>query len=174
MYQRRLVVLAVSNLNCRQILTDVLKNWGLEAVAVSTVRSALALLDDPDVALIFCEGNLVDGSFRELLKAASSRRPPLRLVALVHAEKDYSDAIRLGAFDAIPVSCRRSDLQWMMINALRDRNDSANEYPRAELSDQAAWPQHSPNPANPAADFRRPESHAQNSSSTADVERRGV
>jgi hypothetical protein len=38
---------------------------------------------------------------------------------LVRDEEDYSEAMRLGAFEAIPIACRRSDVQWTMIHALR-------------------------------------------------------
>lgn len=127
--------MACDDAGCRQILTDVLKDWNLEAITASTVSEALASLRQPDLALVFCENGLVDGGFADLLNAMAGRKPVLRLIALIHNEHDYSDAVRLGAFDVLPVSCHRSDVQWMMINALRNKN----EFVRRPMAASSTW-----------------------------------
>jgi DNA-binding NtrC family response regulator len=117
--QRRVLV-AGCDAESLHMLTGVLKDWDLEPLSVTTVKEAQTALDGQDLALVLCEGQLPDGSFRDLLDTATSRKPPLRVVVLARGEKDYVDAIRLGAFDAIPAPFRRSDVQWMMIQALRN------------------------------------------------------
>ena len=37
--------------------------------------------------------------------------------------------MQMGAFNVIASPCRRSDVQWSIIFALRDRSDRAQEYP---------------------------------------------
>jgi DNA-binding NtrC family response regulator len=117
--QRRVLIVS-SNPERREMLTGVAVDWDLEVRSASTLEQAVAILGDQNLALAFCEGSLPDGTFRGLLDATSSRRPPLRLIVLVDNERDYFDAVRLGAFEALPTPLRRSDLQWMMIHALRN------------------------------------------------------
>jgi DNA-binding NtrC family response regulator len=117
--QRRVLIVSSNTERCL-MLAGVATDWDLEAASASTLEQAVAILGDQDLALVFCEGNLPDGTFRGLLDATNSRRPPLRLIVLVDNERDYFDAVRLGAFEALPTPVRRSDLQWMMIHALRN------------------------------------------------------
>jgi DNA-binding NtrC family response regulator len=167
MYHRRQVVLAVSDLTCRQTLIDILKNWGLEATIIATARAALGLLDDPNLAIIFCDAHPGDSPFRELLKESTERRPSPPVVALIRNDREYLEAIQAGAFDAIPVSSRRSDLQWVMIYALRDHRDSATEAAPAENSGPTPWPRASQKQSTnlTGKEIREPDSGAQSLSS---------
>jgi DNA-binding NtrC family response regulator len=100
------------------MLLGVIKDYGLEASAVRNVHQARTHLQQPDLSLVLCESSLPDGGFRDLFDASAFRTSPLRFVVLVRDEEDYSEAMRLGAFEAIPIPCRRSDVQWTMIHAL--------------------------------------------------------
>jgi DNA-binding NtrC family response regulator len=107
------------------MVLGVINDYGLEASAARNVRQARTHLQKPDLSLVVCESNLPDGSFRDLFDASALRTSPLRFVVLVRDEADYSEAMRLGAFEAIPTPCRRSDVQWTMIRALRKTENSA-------------------------------------------------
>jgi DNA-binding NtrC family response regulator len=125
MDSRRPVLVVCSDPECSSMLLGVIKDYGLEASATRNIRQARAHLQEPDLALVLCESSLPDGSFRDLFDASAWRTSPLRFVVLVRDEEDYSEAMRLGAFEAIPTPCRRSDIQWTMIHALRQQENPA-------------------------------------------------
>jgi DNA-binding NtrC family response regulator len=113
------VLVVCSDPECCSMLLGVVKDYGLEASAAANIRQARTHLQKPDLSLVLCESNLPDGSFRDLFEASAFRTSPLRFVVLVRDEEDYSEAMRVGAFEAIPTPCRRSDIQWTVIHALR-------------------------------------------------------
>jgi len=119
------VLIVCSDPTCSSMVLGVINDYGLEASAARNVRQARTHLQKPDLSLVVCESNLPDGSFRDLFDASALRTSPLRFVVLVRDEADYSEAMRLGAFEAIPTPCRRSDVQWTMIRALRKTENSA-------------------------------------------------
>ena len=121
----RPVLVVCSDPECWNMLLGVIKDYGLEASAAANIRQARTHLQQPDLSLVLCESNLPDGSFRDLFDASACRTSPLRFVVLVRDEEDYSEAMRLGAFEAIPTPCRRSDIQWTMIHALRKQANPA-------------------------------------------------
>lgn len=119
------VLIVCSDPECSSMLLGVIKDYGLEASAAADIRQARPHLQKPDLSLVLCESNLPDGSFRDLFDASALRTSPLRFVVLLRDEDDYSEAMRLGAFEAIPTPCRRSDVQWTMIRALRKPENRA-------------------------------------------------
>jgi DNA-binding NtrC family response regulator len=119
------VLVVCSDPECCNMLLGVIKDYGLEASAAANIRQARTHLQKPDLSLVLCESNLPDGSFRDLFDASALRTSPLRFVVLVRDEEDYCEAMRLGAFEAIPTPCRRSDVQWTMIHALHRPENTA-------------------------------------------------
>jgi DNA-binding NtrC family response regulator len=111
------VLVVGSDPECHRILADVLGRWGVQGLFASTISDARKTLLEQSIGLVFCESRLPDGGFTDLLDAAASRTFPLRLVAILHDGNEYANAIRLGAFEAIPVPCQRSDIQWVIIQA---------------------------------------------------------
>lgn len=74
----------------------------------------------PDIALIFCDDLLPDGSYRDLLSALprTSRKVPLTVVISGEdRDRTYREAIEQGAFDVIPSPCSKQDVQWVVIRA---------------------------------------------------------
>jgi DNA-binding NtrC family response regulator len=121
----RPVLVVCSDPECCSMLLGVIKDYGLEASAARNIRQARTHLQEPNLLLVLCESSLPDGSFRDLFDASALRTSPLRFVVLVRDEEDYSEAMRLGALEAIPTPCRRSDVQWTMIHALRKPENRA-------------------------------------------------
>lgn len=111
------VLVVGSDPECRRILADVLGLWGVEGIFASTISDARKILLERSIGLVFCKSHLPDGSFTDLLDAAVSRTPPVRLVAILQDEDEYANAMRLGAFEAILSPCRRPDIQWVIIQA---------------------------------------------------------
>lgn len=115
---RRQVLIVASDVECREMLTGILAAWQLEAMSVSTVQEAKAVLKKETPVLVVCEESPCDGECCDLFSARAPSRAAIRWVALIHDDSTYNDTLRRGAFDAIPIPCRRSDLQWMIIHAL--------------------------------------------------------
>jgi DNA-binding NtrC family response regulator len=111
------VLLVGADPECRRTLADVLGHWGVEAIFVSTISDARKILLEQSIRLVFCENYLPDGSLTDLLDAAASKTPPVRLVAILQNGNEYANAMRLGAFEAILAPCRRPDIQWVIIQA---------------------------------------------------------
>jgi DNA-binding NtrC family response regulator len=136
MHLRGPVLIVCSDPECSSMLLGVIKDYGLEASAAADIRQARTHLQKPDLSLVLCESNLPDGSFRDLFDASALRTSPLRFVVLVRDEEGYSEAMRLGAFEAIPTPCRRSDVQWTMIRALRQAREPGTVTLRADRSSE--------------------------------------
>lgn len=114
------VLVVCCNTDCRRTLAEVLGLWHAEVISASMIGEARKILAEHPISLVLCESHLPDGSFADLLDATASRKPAVRLIAILQDDKEYADAIRRGAFDAILVPCRRSDAQWVIIQAMRE------------------------------------------------------
>jgi DNA-binding NtrC family response regulator len=114
--------LVISTGENREVVTAAMSHWSIEAVPCSGVREAHALMPTARPSLIFCEEDLPDGSYRELLQDVSKTAKTRVVVISAAAEVDahYNEALALGAFDMIASPCRRSDVQWIAIRAMQE------------------------------------------------------
>jgi DNA-binding NtrC family response regulator len=122
------VLVVGSDSDCRRTLTEVLGLWGMGGSFVSTIAEARKMLLEPPITLVFCERGLPDGGLTDLVDAAASKRPPARLVAVLHDADDYANAIREGAFEAVLIPCRRPDVQWAIIQATLAERRTPHEF----------------------------------------------
>jgi DNA-binding NtrC family response regulator len=115
-------VLVISTGENRDVVTAAMSHWSIEAVPCSGVGEARTLLPSARPSLIFCEEDLPDGTYRELLHDVSKTAKTRVVVISRDAELDahYNEALALGAFDMITSPCRRSDVQWIAIRAMQD------------------------------------------------------
>lgn len=131
-------VLVVSSGQNRDVITSAMHHWSIEAVPCSGVREARSLLPTARPSLIFCEEDLPDGTYRELLhdlsKAAKTR--VVVISADVELDSHYNEALALGAFDMIASPCRRSDVQWIAIRAMQDELRRSRRRRRTKLGPQ--------------------------------------
>jgi DNA-binding NtrC family response regulator len=130
---KKRVLIASANEEIRNAILDVLPEWSLETVFASDAVGAQRILQGQPVALAFCDQELAAAAWQDLITAASARKPTTRLIMLVSDEKQYAEMDSNGVFDAIPYPCRRSDLQWVIFQALRDL-----EKPRRRFEDSNA------------------------------------
>jgi DNA-binding NtrC family response regulator len=124
MGSRQQVLIVASDVQCRAMLSDILQGWNLEATAVSSIQEAKAAVKKLAPLLVVCEENPSDATCCDLFSAIASSRAAGRWVALIHDEANYYDILSRGAFDAIPIPCRRTDLQWIIIHALSAKDGS--------------------------------------------------
>jgi len=96
----------------------------LDPIVASSVAECQQSMTQDNVGLIFCARSLADGDYRDLLLAAraSKRRTRIVLSARITDWDEYLDAMRLGAFDVISAPCRPTDMEWMLLQALRDEH----------------------------------------------------
>jgi len=113
------ILIACCSTSPRETIAEILRGWGADVVFAANVDEAQKILNEQTMSLVFCEADIVNGTFRDLLDAISRSRAAARLVALVHDEGGYRKAIQAGAFEAIPIPCQRSDVQWAVIRATR-------------------------------------------------------
>ncbi len=123
-----------ADLEDRLALTRILEAQNLEPISCSTLHEALEALGKETVGLIFCDKQLADGTYRDLLSAARGMGSKVPIVITSrHADWDeYLEAMRLGAFDVIAVPCRPTDVEWMVIQAKRDERSRSRHVAAAE------------------------------------------
>lgn len=135
-------VLVISTGENRDVVTAAMSHWSIEAVPCSGVREARTLLPSARPSLIFCEEDLPDGSYRELLHELSKATKTRLVVISAAAELDehYNEALALGAFDMIASPCRRSDVQWIAIRAMQDELRRSGGRRRSKLGPELLSP----------------------------------
>jgi DNA-binding NtrC family response regulator len=118
------ILIASSDLVGRRALLNILEKQGLDSLATSTVRESKEMIATGKVGLIFCDPILADGNYRDLLNAsrAAKNRPRVVVMSPLSDWDEYLNAMRLGAFDVIAAPCRPTDVEWMVIQALRYEN----------------------------------------------------
>ncbi len=114
------VLIASSDLRNRQALRAILIQHGLDPICSSTVQETRETLAKLPVSIVFCERQLADGSFRDLLKTAKQARPEVFVVVTSRTgnSDEYFEAKRLGAFEVISSPCHPTDGGWVVIRAM--------------------------------------------------------
>jgi DNA-binding NtrC family response regulator len=114
-------VVVVSAGSNRDAVTSAMGRWSIEPLCCSSIQEARQLVPLADRSLIFCEENLADGSYRDLLPdLARTRRAHLVVIsASSDLDQVFREASALGAFEAIASPCTPTDVQWVAIRALQ-------------------------------------------------------
>lgn len=114
------VLIACSDPEGRKALTRALAGCDLKPVYAPTVASARSVLARGGVSLVFCATDLIDGRFDEVLRAAkqAGREVPVIVASPSADTQKYLEAMRSGAFDYVATPCRKSDVEWIVENAL--------------------------------------------------------
>jgi DNA-binding NtrC family response regulator len=115
------VLIASSDLQNRQALREIFVQLGLDPLCSSSMEETRETLTNIPVSIIFCERHLNDGGFREMLSMAKRTNPKICVVVTSRMEnrEEYLEAIRLGAFEVIPFPCHPTDVDWVVIRAMR-------------------------------------------------------
>ena len=115
------VLIASSDLENRQGLRDMFVTLGLDPMCSASVEETRETLASTPISIIFCERRLSDGGFREVLGLAKKASPPICVVVTTRMQtrEEYLEAIRLGAFEVIPFPCQPTDVDWVVIRAMR-------------------------------------------------------
>lgn len=134
------VLVVGSDVGKRTALVDVLEECGLEPVIASNLVEARNILARRTMHVVFCEENLSDGGFREILRLVKPARPEIQVVvsSMLRGVEEYIEAMNLGAFDFITPPYRATQIISVVNGAsqryrLRLEDESLTYIPSEEL-----------------------------------------
>ena len=128
------IVVASQDVETRRSLATMLARLGFEPICISTVSECQATLAKENVGLVFCDRDLADGNYRDILAAShSTRRQPSVVLTGQHGNSEENhEAIGFGIFGVTTTPYHPTDIEWMVIQARRyDRKRN----PQAEDAD---------------------------------------
>src|SRR5580698_4399280 len=126
------VMVISSDLEDRQELVHILQQQEVDPISVSSIAESLSLLKNNLIGLVFCDAGLSDCSYLEFLSSVRSLKTKCRVVVTSRQADwdEFLEAMRLGAFDVIAAPCRPTDVEWMVIQAKRDkRSRPVDQFP---------------------------------------------
>jgi DNA-binding NtrC family response regulator len=114
-------LVAISDLENREAILQVLAACGLEPILCSTIGEARAILGSGAADVVFCESSFPDGSFDDLLHAINSGElnPPAIVCSRLYDPTLYLDFMDRGAFDFIVCPCRVEEVRYILGTAFR-------------------------------------------------------
>ena len=123
------IVVASADMESRRSLATVLTRLGLDPICTSTVRECRAMLAKEYVGLVFCDRDLEDGDYRDILAASRStkRHPSVVLTGQHGNSEENHEAIGFGVFGVTVTPCHPTDVEWMVIQARRYERKRARE-----------------------------------------------
>lgn len=118
-------LLAIADPSSVEVLSRTLAGNGLDLEFCTTISDALATISRKKNSIVFCQARLADGSFRDLLRFADRQRSEMPVIVCsdFYDKTTYIEAMSLGAFDYLAFPYRRSEVEWVVGNALRKLGD---------------------------------------------------
>jgi len=118
------ILILSSDLKSRVDLTRILERLGQESITAPTLGKCREILVRKDVGLVFCDRDLEDGDYRDVLvmtacKFAKGKARVVLTYSLTEPH-EYQQAKSFGVLDIIATPCRPADVEWMVILARRD------------------------------------------------------
>ena len=113
------VVVVSANSESRRTMTGILARLDVDSICIPTVEQYREIAGD-GAKLVFCDRQLPDGDFRDVLAATArcaKKAPKVVMMARYLNLDSYDQAKRAGIFEAIPTPCRPIDIEWMVILA---------------------------------------------------------
>jgi DNA-binding NtrC family response regulator len=122
MLRRWDVLVACGELTNRNELIRMLEGMSVGVFSCSTWSQAMEVISSRRIELVFCDENLSDGNFRELLRASQDwiGRPHIVVIVDPSEWTEYTDAFQLGAFEVISSPLHPTDVELAVIRAMRD------------------------------------------------------
>jgi len=120
------VVVVSSKLENRQDVAGMLFRLGIDPICLSSVDQCRNLHSRKDIGLVFCDRHVKDGDYRDILSAIKPSQANDAAKVVMMAELDTPEEYHLarqhGLFDIISSPCRATDVEWMVIQAKRNRH----------------------------------------------------
>jgi DNA-binding NtrC family response regulator len=122
MLKRWDVLVACAELGNRNALIRMLEGMSVGVFSCSTLSQAKEVLASQKIELVFCDENLSDGSFRDLLRASIGwiERPHIVVIGHSGESSEYMEALKLGEYEMISAPLHPTDVELAVIRAMRD------------------------------------------------------
>jgi len=106
----------------KRTLLHILYDLPVFVFTASTVRQAHEVLASRPIRLLFCEENLADGSYRDLLDGIHCVQPSTQLVLMLSTGEwnECLEAMSLGAREVIRCPLQPTDVELVLIRAARE------------------------------------------------------
>ena len=116
------VLVVCAELTERNALIQMLEGMSVGVFSCSTLSQAMEVLSSRKIELVFCDENLSDGSFRNLLLADQDWKGRPRIVVIFRTGEwdEYLNALQLGVFEVISSPLHATDVELAVIRAIRD------------------------------------------------------
>ncbi len=116
------VLIVSCDKNHRDFLADSTSKHGLRPICCQTLAAAEVLLARESMSLVFCEEELPDGHFAQLVHKAFHHKdsPPIVVVSRRDDWDAYLRAMRLGAFDYVTLPPDIGELEHSLCGAMRE------------------------------------------------------
>jgi DNA-binding NtrC family response regulator len=120
MQWRMLVICSTEN---RKVIESAILEWSLEVCWCLTLQQARRGLRRGNHALVLCEAELPDGTYQDVMTLLKHKLVQVRVIVMADAysEDSYREAIEVGAFDVISAPYKRTDVQWIIMQAVQSR-----------------------------------------------------
>jgi DNA-binding NtrC family response regulator len=122
------VAVVSSSIERRQDVAGMLLRLGLDPICISSVDQCHSLRARPYLGLVFCDRRVKGGDYRDVLSAVNTadtqpieNEAKVVMMADLDTPEEYQQARQQGLFDVIPSPCRATDVEWMVIQAKRNR-----------------------------------------------------
>ncbi|HEY2820857.1 MAG TPA: response regulator [Candidatus Acidoferrum sp.] len=117
------ILVIASDPETRKALSSILQTEGLKSVQASHLSEGRALLATETVGMVFCERNLSDGTYLDLLPAAQTKSGivPVVVTSRLADWDEYLEALRHGAVDLIASPFKPSDVSAALAQARREK-----------------------------------------------------
>jgi DNA-binding NtrC family response regulator len=107
--------------NYHQAVERALRDMRLDVLGASCYREALSILNENRVSVVYCEQQLRDGGWRDLLGRFADMNDPPALIVLAEStdSASWAEAINLGAHDVLLFPLVEEELQRVTYTACR-------------------------------------------------------
>ena len=119
-------MLAICSAENRQVVESAIMEWSLEVSWCSTLQEARPGLLRGKHVLVLCEAELPDGTYQDVMRVLKRKLDQVRVIVLSPSENCYNQAIEMGAFDVISSPCSRTDVQWIIMQAVQGHPATTN------------------------------------------------
>jgi DNA-binding NtrC family response regulator len=115
-------LVACGDANRRSALLDILSQAGMEPESATSVNEVRAILGRRPMHIIFCEDDLPEGGYREVLRVARGTgfRTQVVVASPLGELDQYLTAMQLGAFDFVAPPYRPADIVSIINSVSRE------------------------------------------------------
>jgi len=105
-----------------------LDELSINSYVAPTIRDAIEVLASRSISMVFCEERLPDGPYSDLLTSVRATWSETQFVVMLCTGEweEYLQAMRLGAQEVLRCPLRPTDIDLMLIQAMK-RNQKRNE-----------------------------------------------